>query len=70
MSILQISLNPTIKPLKCLACKWVRSLSDDERAHLDDLLANYKVADLCRELRMAGVVVGESTFRKHINAGH
>lgn len=70
MSILKIATSPAMRKPKCVACSWVNTLDESELAHLQSLLANYTTAALCRQLRLAGVQIGESTLRKHIIAAH
>jgi hypothetical protein len=70
MSILEILGTPEYKKPKCLACAWVDTLGEAELKHLETLVMNYSTAELCRQLRNAGVRVGESTLRKHLVAAH
>lgn len=70
MSLLSIPKTPVKAAPKCLACAWVATLDADEQQYLAQLVKNYSVAGLYKELTPLGVTFAESTLRNHVTSGH
>lgn len=70
MSLLKISAIPAKVRSACLACDWFESLSDEEQTYFAELVKNYSISGLHRELANINVKFSEATLRNHIVSGH
>jgi len=70
MTLLNIPTKPRKQTPKCLVCAWVTELTSEEQTHFTELVNNYPVSVLHRELTQIGATFSESTLRAHVTQNH